>query len=193
MAIIHIPADARRISDPTEVAAYLSEMGLPFERWPLAERVDPDAGPEAILAAYAPEIERLKQRGGYVAADVISVTPDTPGLDAMLARFNKEHRHAEDEVRFILKGSGLFHIHLDSRPVISITVTAGDLLTVPRGTRHWFDLCTDRTVRAIRLFKDPAGWQPTYVADGVHDAFEPVCWGPRDLAPQTLQDRLEIA
>lgn len=193
MATIHIPAENRTLNDPTEVSAFLARCGVSYERWPLTERVDPEASPEAILAAYAPEIERLKQRGGYVTADVINVTPTTPGLDAMLAKFNKEHRHAEDEVRFILKGSGLFHIHVDEVPVFSITVEAGDLLTVPRGTRHWFDLCQDRTVRAIRLFKDPAGWQPEYEADGVHGAFVPMCWGPRYVTPRVSLAPLELA
>ena len=39
-----------------------------------------------MLTAYAAEIDEMKQRGGYVTADVIDVNPGTPGLDAMLGR-----------------------------------------------------------------------------------------------------------
>ena len=54
------------------------------------------------------EIEEMKRRGGYVTADVIDVNPATPNLDVMLAKFDKEHTHDEDEVRFILAGRGIF-------------------------------------------------------------------------------------
>lgn len=120
----------------------------------------------------------MKEAGGYVTADVIDVTPATPGLDAMIAKFNKEHRHSEDEVRFIVKGRGVFHIHPDDERVFSIQLDAGDWINVPRGTRHWFDLCEDRTIRAIRLFQDKSGWTPHYVEQGVHADYLPVCWGP---------------
>ena len=62
--------------------------------------------------------------------------------------------------------------------MFAITVAAGDLITVPTGMRHWFDLCKDRTIRAIRLFQDISGWSPFYEANGVHDDFIPMCLGP---------------
>ena len=174
MAIVTIPAEDRRITDPAEITAFLAAHGLHYERWPLEDRVDPAAPAETILAAYAPEIDDLKRRGGFVTADVIDVYPETPNLDAMLARFAKEHTHTEDEVRFILQGRGVFHIHPENRPVYGIEVWAGDLISVPLGTRHWFDLCNDRRIRAIRLFQDTSGWTPHYLADGVHEAYEPL-------------------
>lgn len=177
MATVRIPSENRAFDDAAQIVAFLAPFGMHYERWPLEERVSPDAGSDEILTAYAPEIEELKRRGGYVTADVINVTPETPGLDVMLAKFNKEHRHTEDEVRFIVKGKGLFHIHPDGGPVFSITVEAGDLITVPRGTRHWFDLCQERTIRAIRLFQDITGWTPQYVDGGVHEEYPPLCWG----------------
>ena len=70
----------------------------------------------------------------------------------MLARFDKEHTHDEDEVRFILAGRGIFFLHLDER-VVSVEVGPGDMLRVPRGTTHWFTLCEDRRIRAIRWFQ----------------------------------------
>lgn len=184
MASIHIPERNQRITGPGAVAEFLSPLGIQYERWPLEDRVSPEAEPEAILRAYAAEIEHLRRRGGYATADVINVTPQTPGLDEMLNRFNKEHRHADDEVRFIVKGNGIFHIHPESQPVFAIQVEAGDMINVPAGTRHWFDLCGDRTIRAIRLFKDPSGWAPLYVQDGVHGSFAPLCWGPAYLKGQ---------
>jgi 1,2-dihydroxy-3-keto-5-methylthiopentene dioxygenase len=120
----------------------------------------------------------LKARGGYTTADVIDVTPDTPGLDAMLTRFNSEHWHDEDEVRLIVEGRGLFHIHPVNGPVFVIEVYPGDLIRVPKGTHHWFDLCGERRIRAIRLFQNPSGWTPNYTHSGTDRDFQPVCFGP---------------
>ena len=111
MAIVTVPAERRRITDAAEITAFLADHGIHYETWPLEDRVDPAAPADEILAAYAPEIDELKRRGGFVTADVIDVYPDTPNLDAMLAKFNKEHTHTEDEIRFILQGRGVFHIN----------------------------------------------------------------------------------
>ncbi|MGH7673002.1 MAG: 1,2-dihydroxy-3-keto-5-methylthiopentene dioxygenase, partial [Gemmatimonadales bacterium] len=111
MATVRIPAEQRTLTDQDEVRQYLAKLGIEYERWPSAERVAPEAPAEAVLAAYSAEIETLKATGGYVTADVIDVTAQTPGLEAMLAKFKTEHWHDEDEVRFIVRGRGLFHIH----------------------------------------------------------------------------------
>jgi len=184
MAIVTVPAQSRRITDPAEIKAFLAGEGIHYETWPLEDRVDPAAPAEAILSAYAPEIDELKRRGGFVTADVIDVYPDTPNLDAMLAKFSKEHTHTEDEVRFILQGRGVFHINPGAagRQVFAIEVWAGDLISVPLGTRHWFDLCNDRRIRAIRLFQDTSGWTPHYLEAGVHAGYEPLCLGPAWVA-----------
>jgi len=178
MATVTIPDEGTTIRDPQAVTQYLAEAGIDYERWDPSHPILPDSPAEEILGAYSAEIQNLKDRGGYVTADVIDVNPRTPGLDAMLARFNREHWHDEDEVRFIIHGRGLFHIHPSGKPVMAIEVEAGDLIRVPRGTLHWFNLCSDREIRAIRLFQDPAGWAPNYTDSQIDQGFEPVCLGP---------------
>jgi 1,2-dihydroxy-3-keto-5-methylthiopentene dioxygenase len=179
MATVRIPDEQRTLTDQEEVTRYLATLGIDYERWPGTERVPEEASVEEVLAAYAPEIERLKQRGGYVTADVIDVTAQTPNLEAMLDKFRTEHWHDEDEVRFIVRGRGLFHVHpKEGGPVIAIEVEAGDLIRVPRGTWHWFDLCGDRDIRAIRLFQDKSGWTPHYTNSGADKGYQPLCMGP---------------
>jgi 1,2-dihydroxy-3-keto-5-methylthiopentene dioxygenase len=177
MAVVHIPEAQRTIRDAAEISAFLAANEIEYER---AEHtpVAANAPPDALLAAYKDKLDELKARGGYVTADVIDVTSATPNLDAMLNKFNSEHWHDEDEVRFIVEGRGLFHIHPTSGPVFSIEVEAGDLIRVPKGTLHWFDLCGDRRIRAIRLFQDTSGWTPHYTHSGVDKGFQPVCFGP---------------
>ena len=157
MAVVRVPEEQRVVDGLDLVTSLLAEHGIDYERWVPAHPVAANAPAPEVLRAYGEEIDRLKARGGYVTADVIDVRPDTPGLDAMLAKFSREHWHDEDEVRFILEGTGVFHIHPRTGPVFAIEVEAGDLIRVPRGTWHWFDLCADRRIRAIRLFQDAAG------------------------------------
>ncbi len=178
MAIVRIPDEGKTLRDEASIRSHLESIGIGYERWEAAREVGTDAPQEEVLAAYAEEIERLKRLGGYVTADVIDVRPETPGLDAMLAKFNREHWHDEDEVRFVVRGHGLFHIHPESGPVTAVEVGPGDLLTVPRGTRHWFGLCADRDIRAIRLFQDAAGWTPHYTESRADEGYQPVCLGP---------------
>ena len=184
MAIVRIPHEGRTLSDPGEIMGYLAGIGIDYQRWEASHAVAPGAPAEEILAAYAAEIERLKAQGGYVTVDVIDVHPTTPGLEAMLNKFNSEHWHDEDELRFIIEGSGLFHIHFRQGPVVAIEVEAGDLIRVPRTTWHWFDLCPYRRIRAICLFQNPAGWTPHYTGSGADKNYQPVCFGPAYLPRQ---------
>jgi 1,2-dihydroxy-3-keto-5-methylthiopentene dioxygenase len=177
MAVIRIPDQNRTLSEKRAVTDYLAGIDIEYEVWEPSHPIGPEAPSEEILQAYSREIESLKARGNYVTADVVNVNAQTPGLEAMLAKFSSEHWHDEDEVRFIIQGHGVFHIHPKDSPVVAIEVEAGDLIRVPRGTWHWFDLCSDRQIRAIRLFQDPSGWTPQYTGSGVDARFEPVCLG----------------
>jgi 1,2-dihydroxy-3-keto-5-methylthiopentene dioxygenase len=166
----------------SEIRSELAALGIDYERWSL-DRVRPDAPADEVLAAYAAEIDEMKRRGGYVTADVIDVNPSTPDLETMLAKFDKEHTHSEDEVRFILAGRGIFFLALQ-RGVASVEVHPGDMLRVPRGTKHWFTLCEDRRIRAIRWFQDTTGWTPHYTGSGIDQGYQPLCFGPAYLGPR---------
>jgi 1,2-dihydroxy-3-keto-5-methylthiopentene dioxygenase len=181
MATVSVPRQGRRLDGTEAVVAFLAARGIDHERWILAQPLAATASAEEVLAAYDPEIAKLKARGGYVTADVIDVRPETPNLEAMLAKFKREHWHDEDEVRFILEGRGVFFVHPREGDVFAIEVGPGDLIRVPRGTWHWFDLCAERRIRAIRLFQDAAGWTPRYTESGVDAGYEPVCLGPAQL------------
>jgi 1,2-dihydroxy-3-keto-5-methylthiopentene dioxygenase len=186
MAVLRIPSEDRVIQSEPEVRSTLAGLGIDYERWDLS-RVSTDAPAESVLAAFAPEIDDMKKRGGYTTADIIDVNPETPGLDTMLARFDKEHTHSEDEVRFILAGRGIFFLHLagpSKDVVVSVEVGPGDLLRVPRGTTHWFTLCEDRRIRAVRWFQDSTGWTPHYTESGVDREYQPLCFGPAYLGPR---------
>ena len=150
--------------DGDVIASTLGEIGVRFERWPTR------ACGDDLLAAYAPEIALLKAEGGYQTVDVVSVTPDHPDRAAMRTKFLSEHTHAEDEVRFFVAGEGLFTLHHDSR-VFDVLCTEGDLMSVPAGMKHWFDMGAAPQFTAIRLFVNPDGWVAAFTGDDISDRF----------------------
>ena len=185
MAVVHIPDLNKAITDFAEAREYLASINIGYECWDTT-RVSSETPAGQILESYASEINVLKEQGGYVTADVIDVFPTTPNLDVLLNKFNKEHTHTEDEVRFFLEGTGLFFVRPEHGHVTRIEVHKGDLLRVPAGTTHWFDACENRRFRAIRLFQDPTGWTPYYTESGVDKNYMPVCFG-LNFIPSALQ------
>ena len=115
-------------------------------------------------SVYEPVMQALKIEHGYVEQDVVELRPETPGLDGLLAKFDGEHFHEEDEVRFVLEGEGVFDIRSRDDRWMRVVVSRGDLIIVPAGRHHRFELTEARTIRCVRLFKDPSGWVAHYRA-----------------------------
>ena len=113
-------------------------------------------------AKYEPAIADLCATRGYVARDEVCLTPETPNLDGLLKKFEGEHLHTEDEVRFVLQGGGIFDIRSADDRWMRVEVEPGDLLAVPANCYHRFLLTDAQHIRCVRLFQDKAGWTPVY-------------------------------
>jgi 1,2-dihydroxy-3-keto-5-methylthiopentene dioxygenase len=178
MALLRETDSGRVITDAGQIAHELRGAGIHYERWEAAKPLHAEASSQDVLDAYADDVKRLMADGGCTVADVIDLHPDTVGLEEMLGRFRSEHWHDEDEVRLIVDGRGLFHFNSERGRVRALEVERGDFIRVPSGTWHWFDLCDERRIRAIRLFQDPSGWTPHYTGSGADRGFQPLCMGP---------------
>ena len=143
--------------DPATIARELSTIGVAFEQWQATQPVAPGASPDAVMAAYRADIDRLVADRGFRSVDVVSIAPDHPDRAQMRGKFLDEHFHKEDEVRFFVAGSGLFTLHVDGR-VFEVRCEQGDLIAVPDSTRHWFDMGPEPYFVAIRFFTEPDGW-----------------------------------
>lgn len=150
-------------NDNDEIAKELNSAGVRFEQW---ETKDSDE----ILEAYKPEIDRLIAENGYQSFDVISLDASHPEKDAFRQKFITEHTHSEDEVRFFVKGAGLFTMHIEDQ-VYAVRCEAGDLISVPAGTPHWFDMGDRPNFTCIRLFNNPDGWIAKYTESGIDKRF----------------------
>ncbi len=160
-----------------EIATALDAVGVRYERWATPGTIPVDADDDAVLAALAADVERVNREGGYVTVDVARLHRSAES-DADWAtkaagarqKFLAEHRHADDEVRFFVAGRGAFYLRLDDRIHI-VVCEAGDLLNVPAGTRHWFDMGTDPGFTALRFFREPEGWVGDFTGDTIATRF----------------------
>ena len=156
--------------DGAQIAAELQKIGVTFERWQASQPIEPGATPEQVLQAYRADIDRLVAERGFKSVDVVSIAPDNPKREEMRAKFLDEHFHKEDEVRFFVAGSGLFTLHVDGK-VYEIECVKDDLIAVPDGALHWFDMGAEPYFVAIRFFTEPDGWVGHFTGSDIAQKF----------------------
>ena len=173
MSLLHIPDQKKTIQDRQVIQSFLNKHCIRFEAWKANKDLSNDVTQAEIIAAYSQDIDRLKQEEGYLSCDVISVNENTPNIEAIRNKFLPEHTHTDDEVRYFVSGSGLFWFNLDDAPTFYVKCVAGDLISVPADTKHWFDFGPSANVKCIRLFNDESGWVANYTESGVDKKYNP--------------------
>lgn len=165
------PANALVSTDDFgEISEALGDAGVRLERWIADREISADADSETVIATYQAEIDRLVAEGGYQAWDVVSMHPDHPDKEEFRKKFLAEHTHSEDEVRFFVRGQGLFFLRVGDK-VCSVLCEKDDLIAVPANARHWFDMGPNPMFTAIRLFNNPEGWVASFTGDDIASRF----------------------
>lgn len=157
-------ADARQIENA------LRSIGVRFERWQATRPLSANDGDGEVLAAYQGEIDQLKLEGAYQSVDVVRLLPDNPKKEELRGKFLEEHVHDEDEVRFFVEGRGMFYLHTGNK-VHLMLCERDDLISVPAGMRHWFDMGPAPHFTAVRLFTTPEGWVARFTGDPIARRF----------------------
>ena len=156
--------------DGDAIASALQDIGVTFERWQANQPIQAGASQDEVIAAYREDIERITAERGFTTIDVISIAPDNPKREELRGKFLDEHFHKEDEVRFFVAGSGLFTLHVDDK-VYEIECVKDDLIAVPDGTTHWFDMGAEPEFVAIRFFQQPDGWVGHFTGTDIAQKF----------------------
>lgn len=157
-------------TDAGEIARLLAEVGVHFERWTADANLATDADEAAVIAAYRSSVERIQRDGGYETVDVLRLAKGTPDTAPMRQKYFAEHSHSEDEVRFFVEGSASFYLRLGGKIYQTICVR-NDLISVPAGTLHWFDMGPDPEFTALRWFNNKEGWVPQYTGSEIASRF----------------------
>lgn len=170
MAEIVFENPTKNIKEPEKVREFLSKRGVDYRHWLTKPNIEflldkshlNDSEKEELLLGLQNRFEELSKEYGYKSRDLIVLHPDLPGLDDLLAKFDKMHYHSDDEVRYIVDGSGIFGFNLDGEK-FEVHVFRNDFISVPAKTHHWFKLDDKKKIKAVRYFKDTSGWTPVYV------------------------------
>lgn len=171
MAILKLE-DGTTYTDWPSISRELSPIGIQLNRWPVGD--DPqlkalldkaslsDDEKDQVLVALDRYFNQLQQDAGYQSRDLIVIHPDIPNLSAMLSKFDRVHTHADDEVRYIIEGEGIFGFVRPDGSQVELTVQPEEYINVPTGTEHWFYLTDQQRIKAVRYFVDTEGWVPQY-------------------------------
>lgn len=157
-------------TDAEAIRERLNAKGVRFERWEADRELGENPDAEKVINAYQHAIDRLVAEKGYQSWDVISMRADNPQKTVLREKFLSEHTHGEDEVRFFVEGAGLFCLHLDGQ-ILQILCEKNDLISVPAGTPHWFDMGSSPNFTAIRIFDNQEGWVANFTGDKIADAY----------------------
>jgi 1,2-dihydroxy-3-keto-5-methylthiopentene dioxygenase len=157
-------------SDAALIAAELASRGVRFQRWEASAHLPPGADQPQILSAYASDVARVQQHGAYPTVDAIRLEPSHPDRAALRQKFLAEHTHSEDEVRFFVEGRGLFCLHIGEE-VLQLVCEKNDWISVPAGTKHWFDMGPNPAFCALRFFNNADGWVATFTGDPIANLY----------------------
>ncbi|MDY7012628.1 MAG: cupin domain-containing protein [Cyanobacteriota bacterium] len=171
MAILRLE-DGTTYTQTEAIARELAELNVNLARWPvgrdrdvgalLAKEALEEGEKEQILQALDGYFAQLKQEAGYQSRDLIVLHARVPNLDTMLSKFDRIHTHADDEVRYIVDGEGVFGFVKPDGTQMALTMQAEEYINVPAGTEHWFYLTEKRRIKAVRYFTSTEGWTPNY-------------------------------
>ena len=172
MALLSIPDENFNSVDAQVIRSFMNERGIFFDQWTCDHVFNDQVSAEEIIAAYQKDLAPFMESNGYLTADVISINALTDNYEFIRNKFIQEHTHSEDEIRFFVDGKGLFWFNLENQAVFNLLCERGDLISVPHGTKHWFDAgIQDPFVKAIRIFIDSSGWVPDYTNSMLENQF----------------------
>lgn len=160
-------------TEESEIREALAELGARFSRWEVKD-VRTGASQDEVLALYADEIGAVKEREGYTLVDVVALDPAQSDYDELKTPFREkflsEHAHDDDEDRYFAKGAGVFYLHANEK-VHAVYCEAGDLISVPANTTHWFDMGTAPHYVSVRFFHDDDGWVGHFTGSPIAESF----------------------
>jgi methylthioribulose-1-phosphate dehydratase len=106
------------------------------------------------------ELEQICKDRDYKNRDEKMVGRHIPNYEEMCKTFATEHLHADEEIRYVLNGSGYFDVRDENDELIRIHVVKGDLLVLPEGIYHRYVPDIGNDIHVMRLFKDEPKWTP---------------------------------
>ncbi len=161
-------------TDPERIREALAGLGARFSRWEV-KALPENATQDQVLDIYRQEIDGVLASEGYTLVDVVQLQRgEGPEWEETVktsrSKFLSEHRHDDDEDRYFASGSGVFYLHANGK-VHAVFCEAGDLISVPANTTHWFDMGTNPEYVSVRFFHDDEGWVGHFTGSPIAEGF----------------------
>lgn len=167
-----ITPDGRQETDPARIAALAQDLGLALHCQPLpsdpataALLARPELDPEEqeqLLRQLDSHLGQAVQGGPGASRDLVVLHKAVPDLTHLRQQFSRVHTHADDEIRYILAGTGYFGIVRADGSQVLLETGPGDYLAVPAGPEHWFALGANPQLKALRIFSRESRWVADY-------------------------------
>ncbi|TEB37850.1 Fe-ARD 2 [Coprinellus micaceus] len=113
------------------------------------------------LEGHEKVIDEIAKERDYPNRDVINISKEGLGkmYDEKMVYFFQEHMHEDEEIRYILDGTGYYDIReTPSDTWIRFQIEAEDLVIIPVGIYHRFTLDEGDYIKSIRLFRADPKW-----------------------------------
>lgn len=122
-----------------------------------------------MIGAYQHAIDRLVAEKGYQSWDVISMRADNPQRRRCAASFSLNIPTVKMKYASLSKGRGCSACILTG--IFFRSCAKNDLISVPAGTPHWFDMGSSPHFTAIRIFDNQEGWIAKFTGDPIADGY----------------------
>ena len=153
-----------------DIAATLAEHGVLFDRCEPTGPIPPDAGHEAIIGAFRSHIDPLAASRDYGHAGVIDIDSRRSDASGLAGELQREHRVDEDQTRICVAGQELVMLHLDDY-IYAVLCERNDVLSIPAGTRRWFNVGEHPRLVTISLSRTADGGVPLPTGDDIASQF----------------------
>ncbi|MBH3341924.1 acireductone dioxygenase [Pseudomonas mendocina] len=133
-----------------DIASTLAAAGIDYRQVELPAALRPGCEQAEFEAAYGLWLQALMGEEGHVQQELFNLQRNHPQKLELRARHLDEQVQASACTWLFLGGFAQLSVHLDGY-VYVLQGERGDLMTLPAGTRHWFDIGEEPHVLVVRL------------------------------------------
>jgi methylthioribulose-1-phosphate dehydratase len=106
------------------------------------------------------ELAKICKERNYKNSDIKEIHSKMDGYDNLTKIFATEHLHVDEEIRYVIKGSGYFDVRNKADEWVRIQVTKGDLIILPEGIYHRYVPDVTNYILVKRIFQEEPKWTP---------------------------------
>lgn len=133
-----------------DIASTLSAVGIDYRQLELPAALRPGCEQAEFDAAYGLWLQAFMGKEGHVQQELFNLQRNHPQKLELRARHLDEQSQSTASAWLFLGGFAQLSLHIDDH-VYMLQGEKGDLLSLPAGTRYWFDLGEEPHALVVRL------------------------------------------